>query len=367
MKKVGIVTFHWADNFGAVLQNYALQKTIEKLDIEVEDINYIPQQLVKGYGHELNLFELIKEYGIKIGMKSFLYRLYIYKNIENRRKVFEKFRKEKLSISKKIYKDEKSIYDNPPNYDYYITGSDQVWGPDFYKKSSGIYFLNFINNKGKKIAYAASLAEKVPADLISDYKKYVNQFDSIAIREKSGKEFIKTITEKNVEVTLDPTLLLKMDEWSKIAKVPSITEKYILVYDLEYNENVIEIVNEISEKTGIKVINFSNVKKYKNVFGTFLYDGPEEFLGYFKNAEMIITNSFHGTVFSILFNKIFFTIPHTTRGSRMIDLLNELQLNERIIYKKEEIVTSDIDYVKVEELLEKIREKSVNYLKESLK
>jgi len=367
MKKVGIMTFHCADNFGAVLQVYALQQTIKELNIDVEIIDFRPQALIIPYNHTVNLKNRYSVNGIKGVIRALLSSIYNYRNIESRLKSFRKFRDDNLNISKEKYYFSQELLNSPPKYDYFLTGSDQVWNPSFKRKIGDSYFLDFVDNNAIKISYAASIAEEVDEGLIGDYKNHINRFDYISVREKSGVEFLQNIINNSVEVTLDPTLLLNKRKWKNISKKPNLKEKYILVYGLEHNNELIKLANRLSEEINIKIISYTNQKIFNNVIESFYFKGPDEFLGLFENAEVILTNSFHGTVFSVINNKPFYTIPHTTTGSRMIDLLKILNLEERIIYKAEDLKEFDfnIDYNEVDRILETKRQESINFLKKS--
>jgi len=368
MIKAGIITFHCADNFGAVLQVYGLQEIIKEMNIEVEIIDFRPQELTEPYNHTVNFVRNYKKNGCPGVAKLLLSKLYNYRNIENRLKSFNKFRNKYLNVSDNKYKTSKDLLYNPPKYNYYLTGSDQVWNPYFKKAIGDSYFLDFVDDKSSiKISYAASIAEVVEDELFEDYNKYINTFDYISIREKSSLEFIKSVSNKDVFVTLDPTLLLDKNKWKIISKKPETKEKYILVYDLQNNNELNRLANKLSEEMGLKIISYSNKKNYNNSIQSFRFKGPEEFLGLFENAELILTSSFHGTVFSVINNKPFYTIPHTTRGSRMIDLLRTLNLEDRIIYTEEDLKGNDynINYDKVNILLEEKRQESISFLKKS--
>lgn len=370
MKKVGILTFHFADNFGAVLQAYALQKVIKKLDnkIDVDIIDFRPKSLTQIYDHSINIKRAIKKYGY-LNTLGFLWnRIYYFIPVEKRLRTFEKFRKKYLQVSDITYKSTDEIQSNSPEYDYYITGSDQVWNPIYIKYVGYSYFLDFVINNSKKIAYAASIAQPVEDQYINDYKKHINTFDYISIREKASLKFLHSITEKEIKVTLDPTFLIEKDEWDKIMRVPEINDKYILVYGIQFNDELIELANRISEETGLKIVSFYSKKYFKNMVTSIKYKAPDDFLGYLSKAELVLTNSFHGTVFSIIYNKPFYTVPHTVTGSRMKDLLETFELQDRLIYRAADIdkVNYDIDFEKTAKILEEHKNGSLNFIKKAL-
>ena len=368
MNKAGIITFHCADNFGAILQVYALQKIIQDLNIDAEIIDFRPEVLVEPYEHFINLRKYANKYGYRRALRSLLAQIYYFGLIKKRIESYNIFRNNYLKLSRNKYYSQEDLLNNPPIYDFYITGSDQVWNPSFKKDIGNSYLLDFVTGDSVKISYAASIAEEINDNFIEDYKKYINQFDYISIREKSSLKIINSITNKNIEVTLDPTLLLSKEQWNTISELPNIDEKYILVYDLQYNIELIKIANKLSEETGYKIICFSKTKYFKNTIESFYYKGPSQFLGYCKKAELILTNSFHGTVFSVIYGKPFYTIPHTTRGSRMIDLLETLNLEDRLVYKANDLeeINYYIDYEKVNNILEIKKQESIDFLTTAL-
>lgn len=366
--KVGIINFHCADNFGAVLQALALQQTIEMLGYNAEIINFRPEYILNQTKTISNINSLIKAYKFHSILKKIVIGSIKYKSEKQRIKRFTSFRERYLNLTNKEYFISEDLINDCPTFDYYITGSDQVWNPTFKRNIGDSYFLDFVPNGPSKISYAASIAEKVEDNLIDDYKKLIGRFDYISIREKSSLEFINSISEKEVEVTLDPTLLLEKEKWRHVTKEPGVKEKYLLVYDLEKNDELIYLANKISRKTGFKIISYSKSKEFINPIDCFKYKGPDEFLGYFENAELILTNSYHGTIFSIIFLKIFYTVPHKTRGTRMTDLLEELNLSNRVIHEADDLeeINNNIDYKRVHKILQMKRKQSIDYLVRAL-
>ncbi|MDD2391371.1 MAG: polysaccharide pyruvyl transferase family protein [Bacilli bacterium] len=361
MKKIGIITFHCADNLGAVLQVYALQKKINKLGLESEVIDFKPLELLYPYG--LKNLKDVKKRGFIKTIKSIVV-LIIRRKVKNKRDVFKKFREKYLVISKQTYYESEDLNANPPQYDYYITGSDQVWNPDFFEKIGKSYFLDFASPSSTKISYAASITKKMDDSFNDVFKKNIDRFDFISIRESEHVRFLKNLTEKPITVALDPTLLLDKEDYNVLLSKSKIKEKYILVYDLEYNEELVKLANKISEEKGYKIVSYSDHKNYENRIKTFRYEGPSEFISYLENAEFVLTTSFHGVAFSVIFKKPFYTIPHKTRGTRMIDLLNSIGLEDRIVYNFDDLesINYELDYSKPFELLNKRREESSNFL-----
>jgi len=363
MRKIGIITFHSAHNYGAVLQVYALQKKVDNSDI----IN-LRNIYINSY------YKIIKLYKgknvLKLG-KSIISNIYYYKRNKKRYQNFEKFISSKLKLSNK-YKNEDELKENFPKYDIYITGSDQVWNYEIANGLKDSYTLNFGDEKIKRISYAASIGNAViPKELVNEYKTKISKIDYISVREENAKKVLQEIgIKKDIEVVLDPTLLLTKEEWNKeINELKNgIKEKYILAYVIENNEEYYKIVNELSRRTGLKVVHFEkNNKKYENSLRSAYTQGPLEFLNLIKNAEYVVATSFHACIFSILFHKKFFIVPHLNTGSRVTNLLDKLQIKGRIFNTFEEFKNIDYNfetnYENVEKILQQEREKSMSFLK----
>ena len=344
---IGVFTFNDGTNYGATYQMYALQQVLKKYDERVEVVNYQHEKKKEKINIKKIVFlpiKLIKEYE------------------------FKKFRKKYIKFSKTKY-NTNSIKKNPPKYDVYVTGSDQVWNPRTMNEDiRDVYFLNIGDEKIKRISYAPSIGVQTLEKEDEDYiHKKLERLNYISIREETGKNLIKDLTEKNVNVTLDPTLLLKKEDWLKIEKAKNIPkEKYIFVYTIEPSEKVIDMINYIAKSKNMKVIHTGFLKKYQNEIRKPFAD-PNEFLGLVHNAELVLTNSFHGTVFSIIYQKDFLAFPRGEMNSRIKNLLEKLDLNDRFIEKKENIKNcSEINYNKVLENLNYQRDESIKYIEEAL-
>ena len=365
-KKVGIITFHNEQNYGAVLQAYALQETVKKLGCESYIINYI-EPVEK---HWKSIFtEKQKLNNIKIWLKIIITNIVYFKKNKRRKKNFYKFINKNIKLYGK-YKNENQLKNNAPDLDIYITGSDQVWNTKITKGLKDAYTLNFGNSNIIRASYAASLGnDKVDEREIVEYKEKLKILNEISVREDTGKQILEKILHRNVELVLDPTLLLDKKDWNNIKRdYKEESKKYILIYDLEKNDIVYEVANEIKEKLKIPIVNFRR-KKQKQIISKY-ESGPEEFLNLINNAEIVITNSFHGAVFSIIFHKKFYVIPHTTTFSRTKNLLRILNLEKQIISDKKQIknilLEEQINYELVEERLKVERENSIKYIEKVL-
>lgn len=362
-KNIIIVTFNKAHNYGAMLQEYALLKKTSELG-NSKVLNYNDFNIAKNYKY------------IGLGYGSFLSRLkmiikyIIFFNINRKRYyAFDDFEKKFIRLTQKECSSIEDIDSCIKNIDILITGSDQVWNPQITNGLSDIYALNFGKKDIKRISYAASLgSSKIDKKMQNEYKDKISKLDCISVREESGAKALKNVIKnKEIDVTLDPTLLLEKSDWDKIAD-DGIKEKnkYILAYIVQKNFEQIKIVNKISEETGLKVIHFEKIGRYENILRSAYTSGPQDFVSLIKNAEYVVTTSFHATVFSIIFNKKFWVVPHKVTGCRVTDLLNKLGISNRSVSTLEEFNKKDynenIDYKKVNEILEKEREKSIKWL-----
>ena len=355
MKKVGIITMHYANNYGAVLQCYALRKMLNSFDNTRADVlNFISAKHPR-----LPVYE---DFAIN--------KL----NLE-RAKLFDNFREDSIQIIAPPFSE--LTPETYGEYDYFIAGSDQIWNPRFTLRD--FYFLDFAPEKFVKIAYAPSIARSV-ADIsksdIETFKKHIPRFDYLSVREKTHEQFIQQFTDKKVSTVLDPTMLLTAADYEEIITAPVENEKYILLYFLNHDFSapaILSFANRISRKFNLKVKHsFVEIppNTFKNNAESFRFNtGPKEFLGLIKNAEMVVTNSFHGTVFSIIFGKPFYSFVVKSMSARMNDLLGEFGLEKRIVdgYKPDKNIDLNVDFSYAHDKLEELRKNSTAFLKNALK
>ena len=366
MKKIGITTFHRAHNYGAVLQAYALKKALEKENNQVEFIDYISDDMEKMY----KVIKISKK-NMYTRVKSFIAAIAYFGKNKSRYNNFNKFIDKNFKMTHK-YSSIEELKKDPPTEDIYITGSDQVWNPEITGGLSDIYTLNFGSDRINRVSYAASIGNNSLGK--EDYQGKLSKLNYISVREETAKNLLQPIINKPIKVVVDPTLLIDSKEWEEEFDLKdNEKEPYILTYHVAEYPEYVKIINELSRKTGLKVITFEKRKKknYNNILRCAYADGPEEFVRLIKNAKYVVTTSFHATVFSVIFHKKLFVVPHNSTGSRMIDLLNKLGLQDRIYYSLEEFKNCDYDreinYKKVEEKLSKEREESLIFLKNALK
>lgn len=343
--KVGIYTIHAAHNFGAMLQAFATQYIIQSFGIEAEIVND------RSYG-KLNAY-LTNSTSLKAIIKN-LYAL-INPLIWIKSKRFRDFHKS-MSLSRK-YNNINDIYKNPPTYDIHLVGSDQVWNFEGKIEKRHYYFLDFLPINVKCISYASSFGNSnVSNSFYPILQQLLFKFNKLSVREKGGVNLIKHSTGLDAAWVLDPTLLLTAEQWSKFSpKSPIIKSEYILYYGFDKNENCHQIIKNLrsSLQLPIVAISVSTTTPYK--FDKFIQAaGPKEFINLFKYASYIITSSFHGVAFSIIFQKDFVVMQHGTRMERIESLLEIMGQKKRIISSTQEL----------KELLQ--YEKSIDYQKHSI-
>lgn len=366
-KKVLITTLFGVTNYGTVLQAYATQKKIRDLGYDNDILNYTQKRLsminvIKKSSHEAN----------NIKSKLFIVASVAFRLIPNIiiKRVFSKFVNDYLVLTPDNVnncEEVKKLY-NYFDYSCFLTGSDQVWNSKYNEGIDYVYFLNFVPDNLNKVSYASSIGmSEFPKEETKEIKKLLNRYNHISVRELSAQEELKKMS-INSKVVLDPTMLLKMDEWQLIEKNMKINEKYLLVYILGRDKSIMKIAEKIASEKKLKIIKigldfiFSN-KIYKN----YQFCSPNEFVYLFRNADFILTNSFHGLAFSINFNKQFFAISPKTYNTRLLSILSIFNLTERLIDIDSSINIADINYNLVNTILDNYREESVDFLRKSIK
>ncbi|WP_018930677.1 polysaccharide pyruvyl transferase family protein [Gracilibacillus lacisalsi] len=376
MKKIGILTYHYSNNFGGVLQSYALQKYLEDKGYQVEVINFIPSnyknhKILRSIGLKKNIIDQI------LNIQTLIKRIYI--KVKYNKKIikkFDAFRSQSMKLSEKV--DESSLLKIVNNYEIIIVGSDQVWRPGQRDKKE--YFLNFDNFNGKKVSYAAdSTISDVKSTHKSKLEQELNDFTAISVRNEHSSNFVKSLLNFSPPIVVDPTLLLNFNQFEKNNFIPE-GQKYILVYALgkEINGSNKYVINKIKEVYGnipvysivIPTMKFNIADYSDKVF----YDlGPEEWISLFKNATFIYTDSYHGTLFSLKFKKCFIAYyAEKMRSTRFKDLATRYNIEDFIISSSDDLNTKNClmktpDYNEIHNIIKKQKLLSEQYLNNVLK
>ncbi len=386
--KIGIITFHFVYNCGAQLQCLALSEKLKSMGHEVCVINYQPW-------YHKNRYTAIKNpvyYGKKMaadrgdgastlkrfarGTKGFLVTVYSYRNyfdVKERAKLFGDFEKTYLNETR-VYRTLNELKKDPPVCDLYISGSDQLWNAKLTEgKLDGAYLLDFGAPDIKRITYAMGVNFKNMTTTEEELKEKLSHFGAISLREAEYLDDIRRLTEGKVKthVDLDPTFLLKAEDYE--AFIPKETlekDRYIVTYTMPDTSQklVYQAAAKLSEKTGLKVIDVCGNPTLANKrMPDHRVVGPAQFLWYMKNADYVLTNSFHGTAFSVNLHKNFAVIPHSLTGYRVTELLDRAGLRDRAVTTPEEtlpLFEKEPDHEKADEMLELRRKESEEYLME---
>lgn len=374
MEKIAIVTLNGYFNYGNRLQNYALQETLKELNFEIETIIINNKHKKNNNTLSKRTKNLIKrplnEIFKKVGNKAWntINKDEINESKRMRTEIFKNFTYEYIKETDYTICDNNIPEKLSDKYDYFIAGSDQVWNPN-YIYGSPIYFLTFAE-KHKRIAYAPSfgISEIMPAQR-ENYKKWILGMNKLSVREDDGANIIKELTGREAPVLVDPTLLVTKEKWLSISKEAENKPKgkYLLTYFLGgVPQNYGRQIQNIAKDNNLEVINLGDIKE-KETYRT----GPSEFLDYVNSCSVFCTDSFHGAVFSILFEKPFIVYERMGSSlsmfSRINTLLDKFDLRSREV---ENIKTNEqifnTDYLNAPAILESERNKSFDYLKQAL-
>lgn len=353
--KIGILTFHCAHNYGAVLQSYATQEFLRSKGYDAEIIDYRPDFLLRPY-KLFNIRRFLCKSPIRLA-KNILDELLTFKLRYKRHKGFEKFISKHLVLSKNC-----SNGAIPSDYDIYIVGSDQIWNFNI-TKGDETYFCKFPFKKGckKYIAYAASMEATKLNNNIS-YEKLLDSFDAISVREKNLQHLLSPLTNLKIEHVLDPTLMVPSNMWNSLDNGKTYEEKYIVVYQVRENNDTIRIARHLAEQIGAKikilVAWLGKQTSENNQSAT-----PEDFVNTIRNAACVVTTSFHGTAFSVIFNRPFYTIKlNDGADSRSQSLLKALNLEDRLINIDDTPSFEEIEYKEINEKLDVLRRNSQDFI-----
>lgn len=371
VKNIGIITIHKINNYGSVFQAYALQKVCEDLGFKVEIIDYnFPNDF-----HTSNKY--VENSDSQPNEPKWIKLLYAL-DLKRQHKGIRHFVSKYEHLTAKQYNSPSELEIEAPQYDVYITGSDQLWNPS-HCNGDPAFMLHFAPDGALKISYAASIgANTIPQELRPLYKELLSRYEHIAVRENSGVELIKKVVNKEATVVFDPTLLLNREQWNQIA-VPKrqFKKKYILCYFLNYSFNAFPYVDQLAEymqkQTGYEIVRVARPPHRLGMPHTHYRVGasPEEFLALVRDAEMVLTTSFHGTAFAVNYGKPVFTVVQARNASdsRQVSLMHNLGLDDQILSVKDSMpVQSRFTYDEKSEQarLEVLRQQSMDYLKRAL-
>lgn len=380
MKKIAILTKYYKNyNYGGMLQGYALHRVITEMGKTCDIVSYNASE--NSNPVYPSIIQQSKQYGFSSIVQKICekcvgkFRFLIGGILSKRESLFDEFMKH--GASAEVYTD-KTLKKLNNEYEMFISGSDQIWNPNAVRS---LYLQEFVSDEKQKIAYAASIGRdrfsKLEIDVLVPA---IKQFDFLGVREKTAKDLLSQYIEKNIQIVIDPTMLLSAKEWEKISAKRLVNENYALFY---FFSDSLRIRNEVK--------NFCIDRNLKEVFipyakqefnfndrkgeGIRLYDaGPAEFISAIKYADYVFTDSFHGAVFSIIHGKQFFVFErnkagHVSMNSRLHDLLDSFDLNNRLIdveHINDIYTLNPIEYVQVFKRLRKFKKDSLLFLKKAI-
>ncbi len=341
--KIATLTTHRPYNYGAALQSYALQKYLKECGYDTELIDYIPSYFRRKLSaYIIRCIDMIRC-----------------------RYVFHKFLKNHIELTKRKYRSVENLKKAEFDYDAFIVGSDQVWNMNMNNGKDDAFFLSFVDEDRLKISYAASIAmDYISAEQFLRFKSLTSDYTAVSVRERSNA---KMLTDKGItcEQVCDPVYLLSKEEWRKISTQKKQKNKYVLVYAFYNQKDVYDYAEEYAKKYDLKLYYVTTC-----FFSRLSLPGRQlwcpnitEFIGLIDNAQMVITNSFHGLAFSLIFNKPVSVFKTNKKGNnRITDMLFSVGIEEQ----EKNCIAEITDYTKINPKLNVLIEKSKDFLEKSI-
>lgn len=383
---LGIICNYYVRNYGSVLQSLALQRTLDKFDVDNEIIQYV-ERIPKKKRLEIFLkLQIKKLFRSDIVKEKLCSKMDTKKDeqylrvVQERNQVFEEFVEGNFKFSS-CFETMEQVQENAKNYDGIILGSDQLWCPS--DLLLGYHTLEWLERDIYKASYATSFGVSVlPTFLEKKLKQFLRNFNRVSVREQSGVDMIRKNCECNVELVLDPTLLLSKDEWDVVLPYEkSADEKYIFCYFLSNAEELKKRANILQQRTGLQIVTIPHLESYdrseQNFGDVKLWKlNPCDMINLIRHAEYVLTDSFHVSIFSILYEKKFLVFDRYARGNadsrntRIDNLLSITGLHERYYNGNgddiETAINANIDYAMAKERIECEKKKSLKYIEDIL-
>jgi hypothetical protein len=371
--KIGILTFHFSTNYGALFQAYGLRNYLKGLGHEVEFINYQPEYLEEG--SKINISNLFSKAILTIVYLKLVNFKEKYFGNKVKEKYFKEFKKDFLGIdTTKVYKTIKALEEENLYFDLLVTGSDQVWNPSEQFGVDPVYFLDFkvSNPKIKRISYAPSFGKSSIEDKFADeISQLISKLDVVSIRELSGAEIIKQLTSIESSVVPDPTALVS--DYTKIMNPYEVKDKnYVFCYYLRSRDTIGKISEHIASNNNLSIYSPHNPHRRWKEIGETVNPGPREWLYLLYNSKFVVTNSFHGTMLSILLNKPFIVVgigsgEKSKYNERALNILKLCGLENRFVSdfnsaKVDELKAEEINWIEVNMKINELKLQGTNYL-----
>lgn len=352
MKKILISTYcHWT-SFGSMMQTIGLQKAIEYIGAEGMTITFATE----------DAFPSINK--VKIGLNTrtinYFYQLLNSRRLEQGRARCLRFMDQ--NIRRVVISEKENLQQELPDADVYLAGSDQIWRPELCRED---FFLCHAPEGKKRLSYAASMGVlDVPQQNEKTFGKLLQNFDFFSVREAEMVPIIQKYTDKTVLQHVDPTFLVSADTWRQYESIYNIREPYILVYALYWDRTLNNQLKELHKITGFRIVSIQNSIRPIYASDRVLDAGPEEFLWLIDHAEAVVTSSFHGTAFSVIFNKRFFPVVNPNAPSRINSLLRTLGVHTPSSLDK--LMDYTADYAEVNVRIEQEKRRSADYLRKEI-
>lgn len=358
MKTVGLLTFHFPINYGAYLQTFGLYDYIRESGNSIEIINYFTDE-------HMARFDFYQKPKSAKEVLYYLFKTFFLRSYFQKRKKFKRFSEKQFKMTTRY----KNLSEVSFSYDIVITGSDQVFNINHFDRL--IYFQPFEKSINQtKAAYAPSFGiNNLDDNITNKIKEFVIDFDYLSCREELGAKYLADISGKDTEHVLDPVFLTSIDKWYSISSKPLVKESYIFIYDLNGKKPLVEIAKRIAKGRKIVIVSNDPMAQLKSIYGdcdVFVKSaGIEDFISYIRYADVVITDSFHGTAMSVLFKKEFYTyIALESASYRILSLLKSLSLDDRLIKNLDDF--QEIDVIDYENSLNELINNSKIYLNKIL-
>lgn len=374
MKKIAMITVHRTLNYGTMLQMYACSELFRERGYETETVDYYRSRDYRNEDYRSagayckKRIALEGAGGIKGKAVTAAKGVLLYRDTKRFADICNRFMAEKLTLTKP-YESLEALRNDPPKADLYCAGSDQIWNSDYNGSVDKAFFLDFAEKGARKISYASSIGKEELSDAEGRvFKEALADFDAVSVREKSAESILHGLG-IDAQAVLDPTLTLDIAKWDALCAKPVIKEPYLLIYKLKGDDTLDRTAYRIAEEKRLPIvrISFSGMKKEKGETTVVL---PEigEFLSLIKNAAYVVTNSFHGTCFSINFSRQFTSVTRQNYNTRIANILGQLRIGDRLCASPDDIAAqlSDIDYEAVGTLLTQKRGESLKWLDNAL-
>lgn len=363
--QIKTITCHDVYNHGASLQAFALQTFLESIGYTVEIVDYKPDYLSRHY--------LLWSVDNPVYDKPIIKQLYLVAKLPGRmlalkrKRLFDEFTEKYLKLTSQRYHSNEELKANPPQADVFIAGSDQIWNTLFQNGRDAAFYLDFAPTSAKRISYAASFSTEDVADEYRPFvRKMLQNFDAVSIRERCSLPLLSSLGRTDGVAVCDPVFLLPREQWEKYLTTERLEERYLLIYDAEKSIELKRIGQRIAKEKGLKIYNVSAFSiDYAD--RDFWISSPLDFIKFIRNAEYVISNSFHATAFSMIFERDFCVVNRSENiNARMKSLLADFNIAERQVTAYSPLLLSHIDYQVVSFLLQKQINISKDFLERTL-